>query len=159
MGFVECNRVDAATISRDLQSALVHPVQPLLIDDVLGEPGRYLREFELLVVNLSHLAALERGLRAGRHGSKVFGLHAPIDPGSLTQVARLRPGTRLGIICDLEPTLHSLTGTVRGLNPALTIAGGLSGDATLPALLAGSDVLLVTPSALSRIELPSSTGR
>jgi DNA-binding transcriptional regulator YhcF (GntR family) len=161
VGFVECNRLDATTLSRDLQSALKHPVQPLLIEDVLAEPSQHLRDYELLIVNLSHLAALEQGLRPSlrRGEAEIFGLHVPIDPDSLTQVARLRSGTRLGLVCDLEPTLHSLTGTVLGLNPALQITGGLAGDTTaLHAVLSGSDVLLVTPSAASRIDLARFNG-
>jgi len=38
VGFVECNRLDASTLSRDLQVALGVPVEPLLIEDVLAAP-------------------------------------------------------------------------------------------------------------------------
>jgi len=38
VGFVECNPLDASTLSRDLQVALGVPVEPLLIEDVLAAP-------------------------------------------------------------------------------------------------------------------------
>jgi hypothetical protein len=76
----------------------------------------------------------------------------PTDPESLTQVARLRPGTRLGIVCDLPPTLAALGGLVRGYNPSIFPTSCLSGDeAALRRLLDESDVLLVTPSASARV--------
>ena len=53
-------------------------------------------------------------------------MHIPIDPDSLLQVARLRAGTHVGIICDLKQTLVSLNGMVDGCNPALHVEGCLA---------------------------------
>ena len=44
---------------------------------------------------------------------------SPSIRDSLMQVARLRPGTRVGIVCDLKQTLVSLKGLVDGYNAAL----------------------------------------
>jgi len=155
IGFIECNRHDATTLSRDLQIAVAHPIEPLLIDEVTAEPGRYLREYDILAVNLTHLAAVEAVLGAApasRRQAQVFGLHVPIDPESLTRVARLRAGTRIGIMCDLKQTLVSLTGVVAGCNSALVVDGCLSRErAAVRRLFSASDVVLVTPSAAERL--------
>jgi len=98
--------------------AIAHPVKPLLIDDVLAEPARFLTEFDILAVSITHLSPVESafGARTGKDGAaEVLGIHIPIDPDSLVQVARLRPGTRVGIVCDLKQTLASLRGTGRWL--------------------------------------------
>lgn len=157
IGFIECNRLDATMLSRDLQIAIVHPVEPLLIDDVLAEPARFLTEFDILAVNITHLSAVESafGTRAGNDGAaEVLGIHIPIDPDSLMQVARLRPGTRVGIVCDLKQTLASLRGLVDGYNAALAVDGCVTRDkAALRRLVEASDVLLVTPSAAGRMKL------
>jgi DNA-binding transcriptional regulator YhcF (GntR family) len=154
VGYIECNRLDATTLSRDLQVALSHPVEPLLIDEVLARPREIMREYHILAINLSHLAAVEQVVRAAvpESGAEIIGLLVPTDPESLTQVARLRPGTHLGIVCDLPPTLEALGGLVRGYNPGISATSCLSGDdPALRQLLTQSDVLLVTPSASSRV--------
>jgi hypothetical protein len=105
-------------------------------------------------MNLSHLAAVEQVLRSAvpGGGAEIIGLLVPTDPESLTQVARLRPGTRLGIVCDLPATLEALGGLVRGYNPGITVRSCLSSDeGALRELVNGVDVLLVTPSASARL--------
>ena len=62
IGFIECNRHDATMLSRDLQLAVSHPIEPLLIDAVLAEPGRFLGEYDILAVNITHLSAIESAL-------------------------------------------------------------------------------------------------
>jgi DNA-binding transcriptional regulator YhcF (GntR family) len=152
VGFIECNRHDATTLSRDLQTALSHPIEPLLMDEVIAEPGRFVRDYDILAVNLSHLQAIEAAMRGQRGAAEVVGMHIPIDPESLTTVVRFRAGTRVGIVCDLQQTLVSLTAMVQAYNPRLQVDGGLTRDrARLRTLLASSDVLLVTPSAAERL--------
>ncbi len=160
IGFIECNRRDATVLSRDLQLAVAHPIEPLLIDAVLAAPQRFVADYDILVVNITHLAAIEsavaaRSARGGR--AQIFGLHIPIDSESLVRVARLRAGTRVGIVCDLKQTLLSLTGMVDGCNPALRVKGCLTSERTsIGKLLQWSDVLLVTPSAAERMPIAES---
>jgi DNA-binding transcriptional regulator YhcF (GntR family) len=152
VGFIECNRHDATILSRDLQTALSHPIEPLLMNDVIADPDRFTAGYDILAVNLSHLQAIEDAMRGRSGRAKVVGMHIPIDPDSLMTVVRFRSGTRVGIVCDLQQTLVSLTGMVQAYNPRLRVDGGLTRDrARVRALLASSDVLLVTPSAGERL--------
>ncbi len=151
VGFVECNRLDATTLSRDLQVGLGVPVEPLLIEDVIADPEQYMSRYDVLAVNLSHLGQLEDGVRFA-HGADIVGLLVPPDPDSLTQVARLSGGRRLGIVCDIGGTLQTLTGMVGGVNPGLRIVGALaSDDRALRRLLKSVDVILATPSATAAL--------
>jgi DNA-binding transcriptional regulator YhcF (GntR family) len=150
VGFIECNRLDATTLSRDLQMALSLPVEPLLIEDVVADVKRYMCGYDILAVNLSHLVVVEDSLRQveGPDTAEIVALLLPPDPESLTQVARLRPGTRLGIVCDLGGTLHSLSGMVAAYNPGIRTVGALSNDdRAVRKLIRTVDVILVTPSA------------
>jgi DNA-binding transcriptional regulator YhcF (GntR family) len=157
IGFIECNRRDAVMLSRDLQLAVGHAIEPLLIDAVLAAPDRFLDEFDILAVNITHLAAVEGtlGTRSGDDGrAQIVGMHIPIDPESLLHVARLRTGTRVGIVCDLKQTLVSLTGMVDGYNPGLRVQGCLTRERpSIAKLLKASDVLLCTPSAAERMNV------
>jgi hypothetical protein len=147
-------------LSRDLQIAVAHPIEPLLIDDVLANPERFLGDYSILAVNITHLSAVESALGTGsgnRDRAQIVGMHIPIDPDSLVRVARLRAGTRVGIVCDLKQTLVSLKGLVDGYNPALVVDGCLSKErAAVRRLLESSDVLLVTPSAAGRVRIADS---
>lgn len=160
VGFIECNRRDATMLSRDLQLAIAHPIEPLLIDAVLANPQRFVDEYSILAVNITHLSVIERAL--GSHsgesgGAHIFGLHIPIDPESLMHVARLRADTRVGIVCDLKQTLLSLRGMVDGFNPGLRVDGCLAKErASIRKLLQWSDVLLITPSAAERMPITES---
>lgn len=160
VGFIECNRRDATVLSRDLQMAIAHPIEPLLIDAVLANPKRFVDEYGILAVNITHLSVIERALgsrRAESAGAHIFGLHIPIDPESLMQVARLRAGTCVGIVCDLSQTLLSLRGMVAGFNPGLRVDGCLASErASIARLLQWSDVLLITPSAAERLSMTKS---
>lgn len=164
IGFIECNRHDATMLSRDLQVAISHPIDPLLIDDVVADPGRFLADYDILTVNITHLSAVEAAIetasstRTGTNGrAEVVGMHIPIDPDSLLRVARLRAGTRVGIVCDLKQTLGSLKGMVEGCNPTLPVDGCLSRErGAVRRLLQASDVLLVTPSATGRMRIADS---
>ena len=155
VGYVECNRLDAALLSRDLQVALSHPVEPLLLDEVTADPDYYVARFAILGVNLTHLLVLEEALRArtASDAVEIIPLLVPPDPESLTQVARLRQGTRLGIVCDLSETLEALSGLVRGYNPGVVTTGRLTSDEPgLQEMLASADVVLVTSSASTRLQ-------
>ncbi len=160
IGFVDCNRHDATLLSRDLQSSVAHPIEPLLLEAVVANPQRFLSEYSILAVDITHLAAVEVALgkhRADEKYAQVIGLHIPIDPDSLLHVARLRKGTRVGIVCDLKQTLLSLTGMVEGCNPGLRIDGCMTKErAAIRKLLAWSDVLLITPSAAEHMPLSDS---
>jgi DNA-binding transcriptional regulator YhcF (GntR family) len=160
IGFVDCSRHDATTLSRDLQNALRHPIEPLLIDDVIADPERFLTNYSVLAVSLVHLSALEVGLgkRAGSGGrAQVFGMYIPVSRDSLTQVARFRAGTKVGIVCDLEQTLVGLKGTIGGLNPSISVEGCISKDkAGIKRLFKISDLLLVTLSASARVKFADS---
>jgi DNA-binding transcriptional regulator YhcF (GntR family) len=152
VGFIDCNRHDATILSRDLQAAVSHPIEPLLIDDVVANATRFLDEFDVLAVDITHLATIEALPHDGAR-VQIISMHIPIDPESLLQVARMRPGTRVGLVCDLKQTLVSLTGLVGGCNPALHIDGSRTSDKpAIRHLLRTSDLLLVTPSAMERVQ-------
>ncbi len=75
-------------------------------------------------MNLSRLVLVEDRLRGadGTESAEIVAVLLQPDPDSLTRVARLSPGTRLGIVCDLGGTLQTLTGMI-AFNPGLRMIG------------------------------------
>lgn len=149
VGFIECNHLEAVGLSRDLQDALSHPVQPLLIDRVLGDLEATLRDFDILAINMNHLLEVE-GALAGRGGggAEIVPLLLVPDAMAVTEVARLPPASRVAVVCDLQGTLATLMAFVTAANPQIVAVGCLTSDpARLRAVIGSSDVLVLTSTA------------
>ncbi|HKF75550.1 MAG TPA: GntR family transcriptional regulator [Candidatus Dormibacteraeota bacterium] len=151
LGFVECIPHDATALSRDLQEALGYPVTPLLLEEVLADPGGRLSSYDLVGVAITHLAEVEEA--AGTQGPELVEVFVAPDPASLAQVIRLRPGARVGIFCDARETLASLNRIVSAYKPDLKVSGCLVSRAQRTRRLLDSvDVALVTISAQPSLE-------
>lgn len=153
IGYVDCVPHDAAALSGQLQAALGAPVAPLLLDDVLADPGRTLSALDLVGVSMSHLGPVDAARRArGLHRPELVGLLALPDPAGLARIARLRAGTRVAVVCDQEPTLRTVLPLLEAYNHGLRLDGGLSTDAAwLAAAVEWAGVAVVTVSALDHL--------
>ena len=150
IAFVECIPHDATALSRDLQVALGYPVTPLLLEDVLADPST-LEAFDLVGVAVTHMHEVEDAL-AGL-GPELVELFVAPDPASLAQVIRLRPETRVGIVCDAQATLESLLRIVAAYKPDAVVEGCLVADRhRARRLLSNAQVVLVTISAQPSLE-------
>ena len=150
VGFVDCNRLDAVQLGRDLEAAVGTPVEPLMLDEALADGGHMAARYDILGVSPSHLSSLEAGLRRLAEGARpeIVPILSMPDPESIVQVARLRPGTRLGVVTDMPDTLHSLVNMARAFNSSVQITATTSdNEPALLDLLAGVDVILVTATA------------
>jgi DNA-binding transcriptional regulator YhcF (GntR family) len=152
VGYVDCNRLDARELGRELQAALSSPVEPLVVGDLVADTLSPDLGFGLLAVNLAHLGAVERRLgRVRGNRTAVVPIVALPDAETLTQVARLAAGTRLLVISDTDEVLHTLTGLARGVNPSARVSGLLSSNPHLEDALEEADVALVTRTAHRRV--------
>lgn len=151
LGFVECIPHDATALSRDLQEALGYPVTPLLLEEVLADPAGKLSGYDLVAVAVTHLADVEAA--AASLGPELVEVFVAPDPTSLAQVIRLRPGSRVGIVCDARETLISLNRIVSAYKPDIHLSGCLVSQAQRTRrLLEAVDVVLVTISAQPSLE-------
>ncbi len=150
VAYVDCNSIETPVLGLELERAISYPVEPVLVRDVIADPQQYLLDFDLLVVNLSHLVEVEDHLLPKRDdgSAEILALMTPPDSGSLLRVARLQAGTRVGVACTTPSGLETITGLVRATNPAVTVTGALvtNGD-RFRAIVESSDVLLVTVTA------------
>lgn len=151
VGFVECIPHDATALSRDLQEELGYPVTPLLLEEVVADPRSKLSGYDLVGVAVTHFAEVEAA--AGTLGPELVEVFVTPDPSSLAQVIRLRPGARVGIVCDAGETLASLNRIVSAYKPDLKLSGCLVSQVQRTRRLLDSvDVVLVTISAQPSLE-------
>lgn len=163
VGFVECTHEEAATLSRDLQVQAGHPIAPVLLAAAVADPDAVIGRFDLLGVPVAHQHELEDAIDrlASTPRPEMIGLVVSPDAESLASIVRLRAGTRVAIVCDLEETIRTLSGIIGAYNPHLRLAGVTTGDqAALSAALAAADVVVATLSAGTHLlenELPPPT--
>jgi DNA-binding transcriptional regulator YhcF (GntR family) len=153
VGYADCTRSDARDLGRRLESMLSVRIEPVVVTEIAKHPAAVAARFDLLAVNLAHLALVERQLSQideARRPEVVPVLSLP-DPDSLHQVARLAPGTRLLIVSDTEEILHALTGLARSFNPSVQVSGLLSANLSIDDAVTGADVVLTTRSAFQRV--------
>jgi DNA-binding transcriptional regulator YhcF (GntR family) len=153
VGYVDGNTVDARNLGRELQDIVSTPIEPLSVADVLKDADAVAARFDLLAVNLSHLATVERRLRHARDLSRaeVIPILSLPDPATLTQVARLAPGTRLAVVCETDDFLPALAGLAAAANGSLDIDAKLASNPGLVNTLEWADAVLWTTAAQLRI--------
>jgi DNA-binding transcriptional regulator YhcF (GntR family) len=153
VGCVGLTRVGAQEIGRALQAALLAPVEPLVLAHVLDHVASVSARFDVLAVDTSCLAAVERRFRHETDVAppEVVPILSFPDPESLTRVARLAAGQRLLIVSDTPEALQALIGLVRSFNSALEISSTLASNPKLEPAVADTDVILVTTSAERRV--------
>ena len=155
LGFVECNAYEASAVSRDLQQALAHPLEPLLLHEVRAAPDRVRQQFDMLVVSLPHLQELEEslGVDGQSTGPEIVGLLLSPDPAVLTEVARMRRGTRVGVVCDVAESAQKLTSMLAAYNRGIQVTSCVSDqDRDLRRLLSSVDVVVAGFVATDRVQ-------
>jgi DNA-binding transcriptional regulator YhcF (GntR family) len=159
VGYVECNLAEAVKFSHELQEALSTPVEPLLLDDLLIDTEALTQQFDVIALDLSHLADLQERLRTSpSRGAEIVPLLTLPDPESLAEVARLEPGTRLGVLTETPEGLTALSALAQAFNPTLRVNGALVGRRDeRDRVVAGSDVLLVAEAARQHLDRVTGT--
>src|SRR5688572_2276140 len=94
LAFVECNPYDAELGAGELSTSLGLAIVPMLVADL--EADGTLDRFDVAATSFFHLGEVERLLR-GRDVA-VVGVYTLPDPDALLALARLAPGTRVGIV-------------------------------------------------------------
>jgi DNA-binding transcriptional regulator YhcF (GntR family)/ADP-ribose pyrophosphatase YjhB (NUDIX family) len=152
IGFVECNSTEAETFTRELEEAIGAEVEPLLLADVLTgkKTAAQLQQFDVIAVSLAHLAEVEQRLGSSGLNVEIVPLPTLPAPARLVEVARLAPGTRLGVVAETPEALNALTSFVQAFNPLLHVEAALTGEARLDKVIGGADMLLVTEIAHRR---------
>lgn len=99
--FVECNRPQLDLFSAELADALPLRVESVLIGDLARRVRRALgslRKCALVVTTFFHVR--EVGRLVAQTDVEVVGLLAEVSPATLTRLAELPDGTRVGVACS-----------------------------------------------------------
>lgn len=146
VAFIDCNLAEATRFSRELEKMLRTPVEPVLLDDLFADIHGLTNAFDIIALDLSHLADTLEQLRSATTGNaEIVPLLTLPDPASLVKIAGLAPETRIGLLTETPEALSALKGFVHAYNPSLDLATALVRDTgDFARVVDDSDVLLIT---------------
>ncbi len=97
--FIECNMEDARAAIEEIEAMTGHRLAPLLLDDVQVSPLAATDDCTAVFTSLFHIKEVSDLLDAARPGLSVIGVYTHPDERALGEIARIRPGSRVGIVC------------------------------------------------------------
>lgn len=143
--FVECNQYDINSLSSILADAIEQPLQGVLINDFLADPGTYISDYDLLITTFFHLNEIEPLINA-IDSRKLVAVHAMPTQDALLELARLQAPV-LGLVADLPRAMDMLTHIVQTYQrSAALMPSSLEDSVRLQNLLDKADAIVVTQS-------------
>ena len=97
--FVECNMEDARAAVDELEAMTGYRLVPLLLDDLQSSPLTATDACAAVFTSLFHIKVVSDLLDEARPGLSVVGVYTHPDERALGEIARIRPGSRVGIVC------------------------------------------------------------
>lgn len=147
VSFVECNPYDARLASGELATQLGMPVRSLLYTDI---PSSGPIETDIAATSFFHLAEVDRMLN-GR-GARVIGVNMLPDSDALLALARLKEGTRVGIVAANESGVERFSFLVRTYCRAEIRSLITPTDESLDELVPWTDVLVSSLSCALQVQ-------
>lgn len=147
VSFVECNPYDARLASGELATQLGMPVRSLLYTDI---PPSGPIETDIAATSFFHLAEVDRMLN-GR-GARVIGVNMLPNSDALLALARLKEGTRVGIVAANESGVERFSFLVRTYCRAEIRSLITPTDESLDELVPWTDVLVSSLSCALQVQ-------
>ena len=144
VAFIECNIYEAGETAQQMQRALGCSVEPLVLDE-LPSPHKLINAYSLIATTFYHLAEVEDRLGKGR--VRVVALQHSPSTDSVLEIARLAPGTRIGVVATNDRTLNVLLKVVEMYHSTVVGRSVLGEAEAVERLRQATDVLVVHPLA------------
>lgn len=140
IGFVECSQHETNLLARDLSAHLAMHIDPVVLSDLEDDPAGVGRRFDVLATTFFHLQ--EVNAAAQGLSLEVVGMNHSPSHETVLQIARLRRGITIAVICQNERTLELVKSVVE-LYAHGRIVGAISTDMSqLKAALQDADVIV-----------------
>lgn len=142
IGFIECNEEGAGVLSENLAKHLGHSVEPVLLDDLAAGVDRELGRFDIITTTLFHLQEVD-GL-VDRRETEVIGINHEVSYESILEIARLKPGIRIVVVCPNQRTVERVEGIVRTYARGEILTCTIADPVTAATALTSADVAITT---------------
>jgi GntR family transcriptional regulator len=111
IALVGCTRADTEDIARELSQHLSLEIEPIVLADLVDDPVTFAQRYDVASTTLFHLQEVREAL-AGLP-PVIVGMKHVVSHGSILPIARLKPGTRIGLVCENPRTLALVQGIIQ----------------------------------------------
>ncbi len=140
--FIECNIQDIESMTAELRVGVGHPMEGILLSEVITRPEEISSRYDLIVTSFFHLNQVIRALGAETE-KQVVGVNSIPDHAALLTIARLHSPV-IGLVCELPDVMETLTHIIRTYHASATIIPALfEEESRLKALLEKADAVVV----------------
>jgi DNA-binding transcriptional regulator YhcF (GntR family) len=98
--FVECNVGDMDAAVSEIESLTGHRLTPLLIEQLKANPAKEVAGYDLVVTILPHIKEVSEYVESSGLEIDIVGVYTQPDEEALGEIARIEPGSRVGIVVD-----------------------------------------------------------
>lgn len=98
--FVECNTGDMDAAVSEIESRTGFRLTPLLIEQLKANPAKEVSGYDLVVTILPHIKEVSEYVEQSGLAVDIVGVYTQPDEEALGQIARIEPGSRVGIVVD-----------------------------------------------------------
>lgn len=148
VAFIECNRYDTESLTREVSRALQTPVTGVLLHELLANPDSYLSRFDTLITTYYHLSEVAESVGGIE---RVVPVHHRPSSASLLQVARIPRHQTVGVLATNERTRRSVTSTIEPYLAQPAISAALDDPEAVAEVLERADVVVDSLGAHPRV--------
>ena len=149
LAMVDCNSESLNEAALQLSALRGVELTEYLLDDVRRAPAQLLGGFPLVITTQTHFHELQALM--GEDAQRVMGVALAPSPETLIALARIEPGSRVGIYCRTPRFAQIVQGGLSAI-PRLALDQAptlLAGSGSLPSFLKGLSVLVAAPDYLT----------
>lgn len=146
--FVECSPKDTDELAASLSTLLELPVRPMLVDDLPHHLVASQEDDALFITTPFHVEEVEDAV-AGQ--ARVVTVNVVPTSGTLVQLARIDPLSRIAVVASNAQTLERLTAMVRLYTRRTPSVAVLIDAAEAPELVRIADVLIDSQSIHAQV--------
>lgn len=95
--FVECNDHDLAVAVNEIEMLTGIRLSPVRLDELVARPETA-RQFDVIFTSLFHITEVNDALKNSYPASAIVAVYTQPDENALTEIARIRPGSTVGIV-------------------------------------------------------------
>ena len=149
--FVECNTADVGAAIAEIETLACHRLSPLLLQRLVRDPMAATAGFDIVFTSLFHVKEVSDCLAPVRPELDVIGVYTQPDETALDQLARIPPGSRVGIVVSNAEGARRFANHVNIVTTADTKALVLPGDEEIVALAEEVDAFLCSRSRFGQV--------
>lgn len=149
--FIECNSADVDAAIGEIENLAGHRLSPLLLQQLVRDPAAATAGFDVVFTSLFHVKEVSDRVAPVRPEVDVIGVYTQPDESALNQVARIPPGSRVGIVVSNAEGAHRFANHINTVTMADTRALVLPSDEEIVALAGEVDAFLCSRSRFEQV--------